>query len=289
MGKQVVFGPYDREELDVQYNNRERFPDCTYYFGKWADESVRTRDSLPGELDVAYGEHPKETLDIFPAATTNAPVNLFVHGGYWQLFDKSDFSYVARGFVPRDVTTIVINYALAPDVGMDEIVRQNRAAVAWTWKNAQAFGADPERIHVSGHSAGGHLVAMLLATDWAAFASGLPPDIVKSGYAISGLFDLEPIRLCYLNEVLAMDEAVAARNSPVRLAYPVEAPLLIAVGALESEEYHRQARAMETVWQGLDYSMQMMVAPDLDHFTIADKLGSPDSDVVGAQLPLIRS
>ena len=130
---------------------------------------------------------------------------------------------------------------------------------------------------------------MLLATDWAAFASGLPPDIVKSGYAISGLFDLEPIRLCYLNEVLAMDEAVAARNSPVRLAYPVEAPLLIAVGALESEEYHRQARAMETVWQGLDYSMQMMVAPDLDHFTIADKLGSPDSDVVGAQLPLIRS
>ena len=289
MGKQIVFGPYDREELDAQYNNRERFPDSTYYFGKWADESARARDSLPGELDVSYGEHPKETLDIFPAATTNAPLNLFVHGGYWQLFDKSDFSYVARGFVPHDVTTIVINYALAPDDGMDEIVRQNRAAVAWTWKNAHAFGADRERIHVSGHSAGGHLVAMLLATNWTAFASGLPRDIVKSGYAISGLFDLEPIRLSYLNEVLAMDEAVAARNSPVRLAYPVEAPLLIAVGALESEEYHRQAQAMETVWQDLGYPTQMTIEPDLDHFTIADKLGSPDSDVVRAQLPLIQS
>lgn len=283
-----IFGTYDRNELDVQYNNRQRFPDYVTYFGKWADESARTRESLSGELDVAYGEHTKETLDIFPAGETNAPINLFIHGGYWQSLDKSDFSYVARGFVPHGVTTIVINYALAPDDGMDEIVRQNRAAVAWTWKNAEAFGADRERILVSGHSAGGHLVAMLLATDWTALIPGLPPDVVKAGCAISGLFDLEPIRLCYLNEVLGMDDAVAARNSPVRLNYPVVAPLLIAVGALESDEYHRQAHAMETVWRNLGYPTETMVAPDLDHFTIADRLGSPDSEIVQAQLPHVQ-
>ena len=289
MKKRAIFGDYDRKELDAQYNNRERFPDYAAYFRKWADDSERTRESLAGKLDVSYGEHPKQTLDIFPADGTNAAINLFIHGGYWQSLDKSDFSYVARGFVPHNVTTIVINYALAPGDGMDEIVRQNRAAVAWTWKNAEAFGADRKRIHVSGHSAGGHLVAMLLATDWTDFAPGLPRDVVKTGCAISGLFDLEPIRLCYLNEVLGMDEAEAARNSPVRLSYPVPAALVIAVGALESDEYHRQAHAMETVWRNLGYPTEVMDAADLDHFTIADRLGLPDSEIVQAQLPRIRS
>lgn len=289
MEKQAIFGAYDRKELDAQYNNRERFPDYAAYFRKWADDSERTRESLAGTLDVSYGEHPKQTLDIFPADGTNVAINLFIHGGYWQSLDKSDFSYVARGFMPHDVTTVVINYALAPGDGMDEIVRQNRAAVAWTWKNAEAFGADRERIHVSGHSAGGHLVAMLLATDWTGFAPGLPRDVVKTGCAISGLFDLEPIRLCYLNEVLGMDEAEAARNSPVRLSYPVATPLLIAVGSLESDEYHRQARAMETVWRDLGYPTEVMDAADLDHFTIADRLGLPDSEIVQAQLAHIRS
>lgn len=287
MEKGIVFGTYDKQELDAQYNNRERVAGTQQWIEKWTAQSAVTRNARGGTYDIAYGDHPAETLDIFPAAEPDAPVTIFVHGGYWHLLDKSDFSYVANGFVPHGVTTVIINYALAPGVDMDDIVRQVRAAVSWTYLNAHHFGADRERIHVSGHSAGGHLVAMLLATDWPRADFDLPGNVVKAGAAISGLFDLEPIRLCYLNEVLGMDEAMAVRNSPVHLAYPVEAPLLIAVGGLESEEYHRQAHVMEAVWRDHDYPVTMMAPPGLDHFSIADGLGVPDSTIVEAQLPYI--
>jgi autotransporter passenger strand-loop-strand repeat protein len=136
-------------------------------------------------FDLSYGTHPGERLDIFPAQAAGAPVNIFVHGGYWHRLDKADFSFVARAFRPAGAATVVINYALMPSVDMDELVRQCRAAVAWTWLNAPSFGSDPDRLYVSGHSAGGHLTAMLLATDWASF--GCPADVVKGGVAISGL------------------------------------------------------------------------------------------------------
>lgn len=203
--------------------------------GRWSGRQASTlQGAARGGRDVAYGALPVETLDIFPAERPGAPVLIMIHGGYWYSLDKHHDSFVAEGCRSHGVATVVVNYGLAPDYGMDEIVRQNRAAAA-------------SRIHVLGQSAGGHLAAMLLATDWPALGADLPADLVKSAVSISGIYDLEPIRLCYLNDRLGMDEAAARRNGPVAQRYPVAAPLMLVSGDIESDEYARQADAMAAV------------------------------------------
>ena len=283
----VIYRGYDREALDEQYNNRARIPHYLDYFDRWLDWSAETRATVPCDLDVAYGDLPVETLDIFPARQPGAPILIMIHGGYWYSLDKGHNSFVADGFRPHDVVTVVINYGLAPDFRMDEIVRQNRAAAAWVWRNAATFGGDPSRIHALGQSAGGHLAAMLLATDWPAFGAGLPPGLVKSAVSMSGLYDLEPIRLCYLNEKLRMDEAEARRNSPVAQQYPVAAPLMLVSGDIESDEYVRQANAMASVWEAHVYPLSRIELPGFNHFTMADPLRESDSRLTQAVMAQI--
>lgn len=280
----AIWQDYDQPGLDAQYNNRKRFPDYIDRFAAWADWSRGTRDKLNCRLDVAFGEQATEKLDIFPANQSGAPIYVFIHGGYWYSLDKSDCSYVAEGMVPHGVTTVVNNYVLAPHASMDEIVRQNRAALAWLWQNAAEFGGDRDRIYVTGHSAGGHLAAMLLATDWPNFEVGLPRDLVKGACAISGLFELEPIQLSYLNQKLGMDPEMAKRNSPALLDYPIEAPLLLIVGKDESDEYHRQSEVMAEKWRKLGYPQQLHVPDGLDHFAIVDSLIDPNAELVQRQL-----
>ena len=213
MGK-LVFREYDQGALDAEYNNREKVEDSADWIARYAAASAETRAALECRLDLAYGTHPGETLDFFPARGGPAPVHVFVHGGYWQRLDKSDSSFVAQALQPAGAAVVVVNYALIPSVHMDELVRQCRASIAWVHRNAPSFGGDPNRIYVSGHSAGGHLVAMLMSTDWRAFG-GLPTDVIKGGCGISGLYDLEPIRLSYLNEVLKLTQESARLNGPV--------------------------------------------------------------------------
>ncbi len=274
---------YDRAALDAQYNNRRRFPDYVTRFAAWAEWSAETRTRRHGRCDIAFGGQPIERLDVFPAGA-GAPIWLFIHGGYWYSLDKSDFSYVADGMAPHGVTTAVNNYVLAPHADMDEIVRQNRAAAAWLWRHADSFGGDRNRIYATGHSAGGHLAAMLLATDWPSFAGDLPPDLVKGACSISGLFELEPLRLSYLNETLRLSEEMAARNSPALLDYPQSAPLFVIVGEDESPEYHRQSADMAAKWRRLGYPCETLTPNDLDHFAIVDSLIDPDADLVRRQL-----
>jgi len=247
---------------------------------RYGAESGRVRAELPMRFDVPFGRHHAERLDVFPASggglaagSGPAPVHVFVHGGYWHRLDKADFSFVARAF--REAVTVVVNYALVPTVDLDELVRQVRASVAWVHANARSFGGDPARITVSGHSAGGHLVAMLLATDWPQF--GVPADVVKAGCAVSGLYDLEPIRLCYLNEVLGLTPESARRNSPVHLKPTGRAPLVLAVGAGEGPEYHRQTTDLAAAWRALGAPVDIMDAVGLDHFSIVAELDRPDS------------
>jgi arylformamidase len=273
----AIFRGYDRDALDREYNNRKKVANAAELLARGAADSEATRRTLPCRLDVAYGGHAGETLDVFlPAAMGRpAPVHVFIHGGYWHLLDKKDFSYVARGLVPAGAAVAVINYALMPAVTMDELVRQCRAAVAWIHANAASFGGDPGRIFISGHSAGGHLVAMLMATDWPAF--GAPVGVVNGGCAISGLYDLEPIRLCYLNDVLKLTPEDAARNSPVRLAPPCAGGLIIAVGGLEGPEYHRQTDDLAAAWRARGFASDVLDLPGQDHFTIVAQLGDPES------------
>ena len=282
MSGEAIYRGYDRAALDAQYNNRARIPEFVDYFDRWLAWSAETRAALPGARDFPYGDLPVETLDIFPAEQPGAPILIMIHGGYWYSLDKHHDSFVAEGCRPHGVATVVINYGLAPDCRMDEIVRQNRAAAAWVWRNAASFGGDPARIHTLGQSAGGHLAAMLLATDWPAFGADLPADLVKSAISISGIYDLEPIRLCYLNDKVGMDEAEARRNSPVAQRYPVAAPLMLVSGDIESDEYERQADAMAAVWEALGYPLGRLELPGYNHFTMADQLRDPESDLARA-------
>ena len=165
----AIFRDYDRKALDAEYNNRLKVKDALDWIARYGAESARTRAELPMRFDVPYGAHHDERLDVFAAARSGpAPIQIFVHGGYWHRLDKADFSFVARAFRPAGALTVVVNYALIPAVDMDALVRQVRASVAWVHKNARDLGGDPDRIFVTGHSAGGHLVGMLLATDWSA-------------------------------------------------------------------------------------------------------------------------
>lgn len=279
-----VFLNYDQAGLDAQYNNRLRWPDYKVHFENWRIWSERTCRKLPCHLDLAFGPQPQEKLDIFPAQEAGAPLYVFIHGGYWYSLDKADYSYVAEGFRPHGISTAVNNFGLAPDTTMDEIVRQNRAALAWLWRNASNYGADPQRIYVCGHSAGGHLALMLLGTDWPAFGPDLPADLVKGACAIGGLFDMEPIRLSFLNKTLKMSAEEARRNAPLELKYPSPAPLSLVVAADETPEYHRQSGAMADLWRGLGYPVELLVPAGLNHFDVVNQLIDPQCELVRVQL-----
>jgi arylformamidase len=274
MGETVFLG-YDQAALDREYNNSGKIPNAAEYLAWYPGESARTRETLPARLDLRYGPQPGETLDLFlPESPGPWPVHVFVHGGYWRSLDKQDFSFVARGLQPAAVLVAVVNYALIPTVDMDELVRQVRASVAWLHRNVAALGGDPDNITVSGHSAGGHITAMLMSTDWPAFA-GLPADVVKAGCGISGLYDLEPIRLSYLNEVLKLTPETARHNSPVHYPPARSGPLLLAVGGLEGPEYHRQGEELAAVWRTRRLPCQALDMPSHNHFSILAELEDP--------------
>jgi arylformamidase len=281
---EAVYRDYDQAGLDTQYNNRVRFPNFTEHFEAWRAWSEAARRTLPGQLDIPFGPSASEKVDIFPASSAGAPLLVFIHGGYWYSLDKSDYSYVAEGFRPHGVATALNNFGLAPECDMDEIVRQNRAALAWLWRNAREHGVDPNRIYVSGHSAGGHLAAMLLATDWPGFEPGLPQNLVKGACAIGGIFDLEPIRLSFLNRTIGLTPAQVARHSPLRQRYQVRAPLLLVVAADESDEFHRQSRDMQRFWEGLGHPAALVVPEGLDHFDVVNQLRNPGCELVRLHL-----
>jgi arylformamidase len=278
-----IYRDYDQDALNLQYNARASVPDHLDLIEAWTSDSIRARQELPCRLDVAFGPSPQEVLDIFPAddASGPAPVQVFFHGGYWRAFHKDDFSFVARAFAAKGAAVVVVNYALIPTVDMDELVRQCRAALGWVHRNAASFGGDAGRVFVSGHSAGGHLVATMMATDWPAF-DGLPDDILKGGCSVSGLFDLEPIRLGILNEELNLSTDDLARHSPLHLEPRVAAPLILAVGGDESDEFHRHGDELAAAWGSKGAKCRVLKMAGLNHFSILEGMRDPESDLAQA-------
>jgi arylformamidase len=186
--------------LDGQYNNRARIADHADIFASWARASAYARQHSPGaQLDLPYGDGAGETLDLFPAVCpargAGAPVLVFIHGGWWRSLDKADHSFVAPSLAADGALVVVPNYALAPSVGIEHITLQMVKALEWVWRHAAAYGGDPSRIVVAGHSAGAHLAAMLLSCRWRDVADDLPAQLVGGALAISGVYDLEPLRL----------------------------------------------------------------------------------------------
>ncbi|MDH3715940.1 MAG: alpha/beta hydrolase [Gammaproteobacteria bacterium] len=272
----TVFGDYDQAGLDAQYDNRAKVPAFAEHMERWQRLSREVRETLPAQLNVSFGPSAAEKLDIFPGEP-GAPIHIFYHGGYWRALHKDDFSFVVGSLQPAGVNTVVVNYALVPSVDMAELVRQCRAALAWIWHNAATFDGDRERIYISGHSAGGHLVAMMMATDWPAFDAGLPREPLRAGCAISGLYDLEAIRLSFLNEDLGMSEQAAAALSPVLLPRHCSGPLELPLGDLEGPEYFRQSADLAAAWA----NTEILPMEGHDHFSICAQLESPDSQLAG--------
>ena len=216
---------------------------------------------------MAYGPTPSETIDIFPAEKLCSPIHIFFHGGYWHSLTSRDFAFVAEGLVRNGITAVLVNYALCPSVNIDEIVRQSRAAVAWTYRNAEDFGGNPERISVSGHSAGGHLTGMLLSTDWGK-KYGLPPNLIKGFLPVSGLFDLNPFPFSWLQPKLLLTSEQVLLNSPVFLKPRHTPHVMVAVGADESHEFQRQSKNYTIFLQKHGVPAEYLSMPGKNHFNI---------------------
>jgi arylformamidase len=281
-----VYRHYDQSALDAQYNNRQKVPGFEVTIDQRKADGERARRTLAPRLDVRYGPGAEDLLNVFPAAAPGpAPVLVFIHGGYWMALGKDSTDYVALGLVPHGVAVVNIDYTLMPKVRMDEVVQQARTAVAWTLANAAAFGGDPHRVWVAGHSAGGHLSMAVAATDWAT-QSGVPPGLAPAGgFSFSGLHDLEPIRHCYLNDTLAMNDAEARRNSPILMSAPARGDWTLRVGDLEGPEYLRQASDLAAAWGSNGIRrVRVEVVSDADHFSIVAPLADPASALVGELL-----
>ena len=254
-------------EFDAQYNPSLALPDPTAPGKHFVATAERARATLPCTLNVPYGPTLDETLDIFPADQPNAPVFVFIHGGYWRALSSKEFSGVALGLHAQGITTVVIHYALCPRVTIDEIVRQTRAALAWTLRNIQHYGGDPARVAIGGHSAGGHLTAMALQTEWAE-DYGLPQDPFVAAIPFSGLFDIEPLRFSYLQPAIQLDDGIIRRNSPAFTVRPCKTPIWITWGGNESTEFARQAQIYHQAWQTAGNPSELRAVPGANHFTV---------------------
>ena len=192
-----------QQEIDQEYNPRLIVDNFELNVESYFTESKRVLKEYPHLSGVAYGPTKAEILDIFPVDTATATIHIFFHGGYWHSFPIRYFAIVVECLVRNGIAAVIVNYALCPLVKIDEIVRQSRAAVAWTYSNAESFGANPEQITVSGHSAGGHLAGMLMSVSWEN-DYGLPQDLIKGCLPISGLFDLAPFPFSWLQPKLQL-------------------------------------------------------------------------------------
>lgn len=284
----TVYRNYDQAQLDAQYNLRARFTDYPKYFNEWQVRGDAERARPGWRLDLAYGPTPTQKLDLaVPRSRTGGrtPLFVFFHGGYWQSLNKRDGAFLAPAFVDAGIAFATVNYTLAPVAGMDQIIRESREALAWLWRQAPAFGCDSSRIFVSGHSAGGHIAMMLAATAWEAIG-GLPPDLVKGAFSVSGLYDLEPIRLSYQNPVLKLDPGTVARNSPLHLT-PRTRQIVLTVGTKEPDEFQRQQAEFAPAWKAHGANVEIIPAKDLHHFDILAELGNPDHPIGRAARRLV--
>lgn len=269
---------YDADWYDRMYNNRAMVPDFGQYFDRWVRESTVAR-SQACSTSVAYGPHSTETLDIFPANRPGAPVLVFIHGGYWRFLDKFDHSFVALPFQRAGCTVVVPNYALCPAVTVPDITLQMVRALAWVSRHIAGYGGDPRRITVAGHSAGGHLAAMLMACQWQAVGPDLPPHVVRNALSISGLHELESVRRSpMLQSGLLLTDEDVLKASPAWLPAPARGELMCVVGGDESEEFLRQNALMQQAW-GAQRVPKALAMPGRQHFSMLDALCEPSHAV----------
>jgi arylformamidase len=270
------------DPLDREYNPRIGVPDIGGLFGRWQQDAREARERLTCRLDLHYGPATAETLDLFQAPGSNRPLLIFIHGGYWRALDKADFSWIAPAYVAAGYSVAVLNYGLAPATALPDIVEQMRRACIWLYRNARDLAVDPLRIVCSGHSAGGHLTAMMLASDWTQIAADLPLRLLAGAVAVSGLFDLAPVaKAPFVRDDLQLDDALVRQLSPTLLPLHNEVPLLVAVGALETAEFQHQSQLIARHWPRACRE-PLLTLSGCNHYTVCEALAKPESPLFQA-------
>jgi arylformamidase len=277
------------DEREYQFNPRRTVPDFEAHQAENAKLSVEVRARLAGNLDLAYGDTALQKVDLFPArphGKSAPPIHVFFHGGYWRAQDKANFAFVAEHLVEQGISTVIANYELCPSVTLDGVVASAIQAIAWTFRHAADYGADPGRLTLSGSSAGAHLQAMALAHDWT--TEGLPPDIIKGAVPISGIYDPEPARHISVNAEIRLTEAIADRNNALALPPRARCPVALFVGGDEPPEWRRQTMlyASHLRRHGLDPTLA--VVPGAHHFNILDQYLDPASAILRAIVAMVH-
>ena len=255
-------------DYEVEYNNRARVPEHPSIIAGWARDAAAYRERHVPRA-IRYGPGARNTIDFF-AGDSNKPIVVFIHGGYWQALDGSYFSHLAAGLNAHGISVAVPSYDLCPDVTVGDIIEQMRMAT----RELARFG---RQLILSGHSAGGHLAACMLATDWKAYDASLPDDLVVAAYAISGLFDLRPLVGTTINKLMHLDDASATAASPLFWRAPARATLDAVVGEHESMEYFRQSKTIVDLWSAAGVETRFGVIPNTNHFTTIAGLAEPRS------------
>jgi arylformamidase len=269
----VIYKKYNKEELDLQYNNRFHVPDFEKYLQRGESLSRQTEKKYNVVKDLSYGNNPLECLDVFPSPNPGSKTLIFIHGGYWQRLDKSSFHFVAGSFADYGITTVLINYPLAPAVSMDQIVLSCRNAVSWIHKNIAQWNGDPDQIYIAGHSAGAHLATMIITNE----EKQNKQNYIKGICAISGLYNLIPIQLSNINDAIQMDKEMAIRNSPAFMNPTESCPLLLTVGGEETNEFKDQSSELNNKWKSKMQSVELKTITGLNHFSIIDSVYEADA------------
>ncbi len=276
----IVYKHYSQEQLNDQYNNRLHVPDYAGYFERWERLSRKTEKEHDVLKDISFGTHPKESLDIFPSEKPDSKTMIFIHGGYWHLFDKTMFHFIAAAFLKVGVTTVFLNYPLAPANSISQIVLSCGNAIRWLHKNIKQFNGSPAQMHVMGHSAGAHLASMLLAD--------ADLNYLKSIISLSGLFNLEPLMLSNLNHILDIDNKTVLRTSPVLLEPRSICPFLIATGTDETDEFKNQSTDMYESWKNKHNCLTLLNVEGKNHYSILDAVSETDSSLQNAIFHLMN-
>lgn len=279
------------EEFDAQYNLRAGRPDYELtVIPDWQTRSAACRAELSPQLDIRYGQGDRQRLDFFHCQNAKASTLIYFHGGYWQRGDKSIYSFLAQPFVSAGVNVAVVGYDLCPNVSITQISQQAREALVYLYLHAADLSIDKARFTVMGHSAGGHITQMLMATDWPSINDELPKDLINSAIPISPLSYLEPVRRTLaLNTNLQMDEEEAHKQSPMTLHPPVtDAPQLVVVGGAETSEFHRQTNMYVEAYNNSQRSVTSYVVPEVDHFDELNVLADTSSEFFNLCLAFIN-
>jgi arylformamidase len=271
-------------DYEAEYNNRARVPEHPEILARWARDAAQARAThRNAELGVRYGGSERQFIDLFwPGQGRDAPVALFIHGGYWRALEPTAFSHLAAGMNAHGVAFAAVGYDLCPAVTIETIIEQVRASAAFLYRRLGRPFA------VSGHSAGGHLTACLVATDWKKVDPSLPADLARDGFSISGLFDLAPLMQTGMNQDLRLDAESARRVSPLHWNVPAGRTLHAWAGGDESSEFLRQSREIATVWGDKGVETEYVAVPDTNHFTVLDPLADPASTMTHRLVELAR-